>query len=164
MSRGPPPTPTAILEMRGSKMGKYRARKEPKGDGNPPSCPRRLTKEERAVWKKLIPQLVKLGVVEEIDGSQLSRYCEMSVRWNTLTEWVKKNGEVYVVKGADGRPRYSAQWPQVTILRSLSEQLRRIEAEFGMSPAGRARLAVESQSTKEDAFESFQAKKLRIAE
>ena len=67
-------------------------------------------------------------------------------------EFLAKNGETYMLKDADGKPRYVMQWPQVSIAHKLATLLLRIEQEFGMTPASRPNLHVEPSLDDDDLF------------
>jgi transposase len=75
-TRGPPPTPTNILAMRGSWRSK-RNPHEPHPEPGRPRCPRWLDKQAKAAWKQLAPQLDRMGVLAKVDGNALARYCQL---------------------------------------------------------------------------------------
>jgi len=141
MSRGPAPTPTAILASRGSRRAAAR-KDEPAPDATVPAPPKWLTRQERTTWRTVAKRLLAMRVLDSIDGFALSRYCRLWTRWSEAADWIKKNGEVYIPSDANGSPGKPAAWPQVAIVQRLEEQMRRLEAEFGMTPAGRARVKV----------------------
>ncbi len=46
----------------------------------------------------------------------------------------------YPLKDEEGKIKYVAPWPQVSIANKLAQQLTRLEQEFGLTPSARARL------------------------
>lgn len=146
-SRGPAPTPTAKLRLSGSWRAKTRTN-EPEPDRARPTCPAWLRPEAKACWKRIVPQLEAMGVLGRIDRNALARYCELWARWRECAEFVQKHGETYPMKSKDGRVIGLASFPQAKAMQSLSETLRKLEAEFGMTPAGRARLAIDMAEAK----------------
>ena len=61
--RGPPPTPTPMLKLRGS----WRAdvnRAEPQPEMGKPKCPDWIDVYAKAAWKQLVPQLEQMGVLK----------------------------------------------------------------------------------------------------
>ena len=145
--RGPTPTPTEILKRRGSREVAKRDR-EPRPEKGAPRCPAWLDKEAKAVWRQLVPQLEAIGVLTKIDGNALARYCRLFVRWKQCDAFVRKYGETYTTgyhkdeKTGVSKPTSFQQFPEVGIINKLGPQLLKIEQEFGLTPAARARIQV----------------------
>ncbi len=141
--RGPKPTPTAVLKLRGSTLvTKAREAREVKGPAGKPSCPKWLDAEAKAAWKHVVPLLVGMGVLTKIDGNALARYCRLWSRWRRAEAFLEEKGEMYTLRDDDGNVKCFQQWPQVAIANRLAQQLTRLEGEFGMTPSARARLQV----------------------
>ena len=149
-SRGPAPTPLAILQARGSKCD--RAADNPPSLPGRPGMPKRLTPNAKRVWKRLIPMLERMGVLNQIDGFQLERYCTVFARWREAEDFIAKNGSTYTVKGDTAcyvgevngvRVVGFMEYPQVKRAAQLDETLRKIEAQFGMTPSARARISAD---------------------
>jgi P27 family predicted phage terminase small subunit len=141
--RGPAPTPTEILKLRGSPLAKKRAKQgESKGPSGRPRCPNWLDAEAKAMWRRLVPQLELMGVLTRIDGNALARYCRLWSRWRKAEEFIDQHGEMYPLKDEKGQTKYFQQWPQVAIANKLAQQLTRLEQEFGMTPSSRTRIQV----------------------
>ncbi len=105
--RGPPPTPTESLKLRGSTLvTKRRQRKEAKGPSGIPVCPDWLDGDGKAMWKTLVPQLEGMGVLTEIDRNALSRYCRLWSRWRSAESFIDKHGEMYPLKDDSGKVKY----------------------------------------------------------
>lgn len=145
---GPPPTPTDILKLHGSDLpdrkGARGRKQEPKPEKKAPPCPRRLPKEGKAVWKRAVEQLRAMNVLTVADGNTLERYCRMYVEEWELSEFVKKHGISYPLKDGEGKVKCFQQFPQVAQMNRVRGELLKIEVQFGLTPAGRARLEVES--------------------
>ena len=149
--RGPAPTPSAILQLRGS----WRAdanKADPKPKAGRPTCPAWLDKYAKAAWKQLVPQLDDMGVLTKIDGQALTLLCQTWGKWRRAEEMIQKHGEVYPIKTDAGEVKYLQQSPYVSIARSASDQLARMFREFGMTPSARTRIEVpeRKQDTDED--------------
>jgi len=139
--RGPSPTPTPILKLRGSKrVTKTRERHEVSGPTGTPDCPEWLDDDARKAWEELVPLLEGMGVLTRIDGNALARYCRLWARWRKAEAFIQEKGEMYPLRGDDGKVKCFQQWPQVAIAHKLAQQLTRLEQEFGMTPSARARL------------------------
>ena len=140
--RGPKPTPTAQLRMRGS----WRAdlnRAEPQPESGRPECPDWLGDGARQAWDQLIPQLEAMRVLTKIDGNALARYCELWVEWQQALAFVRKHGTTFPIKDGNGKLKSLGQFPQVALVSKLSLTLSRLESEFGMTPSARSRINVE---------------------
>lgn len=138
--RGPAPTPTAILKIRGSRRGKERDGKEVKGPVGKPPCPEWLDKDAKRAWRRLIPMLEQMNVLTRIDGNALARYCQLWSRWIRAEQFIQKHGDTYPLRDEKGRVRCLQQFPQVSIANKLAIQLTRLEQEFGLTPSARSRI------------------------
>ena len=81
--RGPLPKPTAIRELEGD-AGKqlHKRRHEPKPrpvTGVQP--PRWLGVIARTEWRRIVPELERLGLLTVIDLGTLEIYCDLYERW-----------------------------------------------------------------------------------
>jgi P27 family predicted phage terminase small subunit len=139
--RGPAPTPTPILQLRGSTLATQRRQNaEVQGPAGLPEPPDWLDAVARSAWDHVVPLLVSMGVLTRIDGNALARYCRLWSRWKNAEAFIDKHGMVYPLKGEDGKVKCLQQFPQVAIASKLSQQLTRLEQEFGMTPSARARI------------------------
>ncbi len=154
--RGPPPTPTALLELRNSSLvTKRRQQTEAKGRPGRPRCPNWLDKIAKAAWRQLVPQLEAMGVLTLIDANALARYCRLWSRWRQAEAFLDQKGPVYPLKDERGKIKCVMPWPQVAIASKLAQQLTRLEQEFGMTPAARTRIQVSVGDAGDDEFEAF---------
>lgn len=139
--RGPKPTPTAVLKLRGSTLvSKRREATEVAGPAGTPDCPDWLDDDAKSAWDQVVPLLEGMGVLTRIDGNALARYCRTWSRWRKAEAFIQEKGEMYPLRDDDGKVKYFQQWPQVAIANKLAIQLTRLEQEFGMTPSARARL------------------------
>ena len=141
--RGPAPTPTAILKLRGSRRAEGRG-SEVAGPSGTPTCPDWLDDEAKAAWRHLVPMLKRMGVLTRIDRNALTRYCSEWSRWRKMEAFIAEHGPVYTLKDEAGKIRCVQQFPQVSIANKLAINLTRLEQEFGMTPAARTRIHINS--------------------
>jgi len=158
--RGPAPTPTATLKLRGSTLvTKRREISEARGPAGRPDQPDWLDDDAKAMWDQLIPQLEGMGILSRIDGNALARYCRLWSRWRKAEAFIDQRGEMYPLKDDGGQVKCFQQWPQVSIAGKLAQQLTRLEQEFGMTPSARSRIQVARQMEEQASGKSrfFQA-------
>ena len=158
--RGPPPTPTKILALRGSWLAKTRPN-EPVVPVEKPSMPDFLGDEAKGIWRKVTTQLYRAGLLAKVDGWMLARYCVLWVEWQHAGSWLTEYGQAAIKVTAEGRPLAADLWPQARLLMALSAELRRIEQHFGMSPSARAALGSPAPKASNDADQDAKAKFFR---
>jgi P27 family predicted phage terminase small subunit len=144
-TRGPKPTPTAILKARGS----WRANRpgEPQPERKAPACPSYLSKPEKAVWKQMVRELTAIGVLTVLDRNPLARYCVVFVRWRTACDFLAKYGTTQPIKDGNGKVKCFQSFPQVAQVNQWEAALHKLEQEFGIGPASRARIVVPERAT-----------------
>ena len=127
--RGPPRTPSRILEARGSALV-GRNDREPVGELSAPPIPKGLTTEARAIWREVVPRLEGMQILCLSDASALETSCE------TFALWRKARDEVHAAPlvNEDGLGRS----PQLISFLSIQESLLRIEKQFGLTPSARS--------------------------
>ena len=128
---GPPPTPTKVLESRGSWRAKVRAG-EPTLPVERPSCPAFLKGEARKEWTRAVGQLLRMRVVTKADRALLAAYCEA---WGEfLQATAELEGQGYTFTTDKG---YVGPSPWVAIKNKAVERLTKLADRFGFSPAAR---------------------------
>lgn len=149
--RGPPKTPSTVLQLRGSPRGN-RATSEPKPDTKTkPKAPAWLRADARAVYQALSRQLHGMGVLGLTDQVALARYATVLVRWIEAETFLEKHGQTWLKRGrSPGKDKLGRRkpgpiletriYPQVRIAKSLSEELTKLEDRLGLSPSARANL------------------------
>ena len=142
--RGPPPTPTDILQARGSRLPAGRTQ-EPKPKGPIGTPPKRLSKDGKGVWRQAVKDLEEMHVGRRPDRHALERYCRGVVRSWGLAAFIDRHGHTYPIKNAEGAVVGFKEFKEVKILAELEANLLRLEQEFGLTPASRARLHVETE-------------------
>lgn len=146
--RGPAPTPTRILQLRGSWRG-HANPAEPRPPVEVPKAPAWIPAEARSAFDLLAAQLAEMGVLGAVDAGALARYCVLWLRWRKAEEFLAVHGDTYVVRGrpaADGKPGVPVgfkTYPQAQHALVLAHELLRLEREFGLTPSARARLVLE---------------------
>ena len=105
-----------------------------------PSKPKRLKGAAAAHWRWVCDRLEIIGVLAKTDVQAIARYCEALTEYDVATEEMAKFGHLRVV---DGELKLT---PCVRVTNALRIELRRMEQEFGLTPASRASLHVQPQA------------------
>jgi P27 family predicted phage terminase small subunit len=130
--------------------------KRPLKDGPKPrrenvSCPSWLDADAREEWKRLAPELERMGLLTLLDRAAFSIYCVSFAHWLQCQETLSKEGTHYVA--GNGRVK---ERPEVQMARRYGKLAMDIAAEFGMTPNSRARFNFPEPPTAEDlAFEAL---------
>ena len=149
--RGPAPRPSKVLKLIGS--GLPGTRTELPASGKRPPCPSWLSREGKAEWKRIVPKLEALGIIDQVDRAALSAYCET---WNQFYQAVKtlrKEGETFKTPAG-----YIQQHPAVSILNAARQALIKFASQFGLTPSGRVGLA-QKETENLDPLTEFTRKK-----
>jgi hypothetical protein len=113
--QGPVPTPTKVLEARGSWRATANAQ-EPRPKPGKPPCPRGFGDAEKSAWRAVCKVLADMDVLTTADALALEQ-------WRACEEFVAKNGISYPLKAVWIRPFRSAVTAsrRARILGALSE-------------------------------------------
>lgn len=141
--RGNPPVPTAILKLRGSQRAAKRT-KEPQPKVEGATCPEWLSAEAKTEWRRIVPELRRLGLLTLVDRTALAAYCQAHAELRLATETVDKEGRVIeepiVDKEGDVVGHKLKPHPAVKMQRDAMQRIKQFIAEFGLSPSARARV------------------------
>jgi P27 family predicted phage terminase small subunit len=124
---GPPPTPARLKLLRGN-PGKRPIRPElqPEQPPTPPEPPDFLTGYAVGEWRRIAPELHRLGLLTVLDLT-LAAYCTAYARWRTTEE---------LLAGMDPDPRPKVL---IRIATQAARDMARCGREFGMSPSDEGR-------------------------
>ena len=156
--RGPAKTPTKILALRNSNRGKYRNPDEPDPESHVPEPPLPLKGEALRIWNYITEVIGDMGVLTVADGLTLARYCKIWVKWDDCEAEVEKNGSTYTVTTKVGGEMIRVR-PAAQQASRLSDQLLRIEQEYGLTAASRASVKATRKRSGKDKGRFFGGKK-----
>lgn len=137
--RGRKPKPTQLKRLEGN-PGKRRLNGYeplPPVPDLVPYAPRFLNEAARDEWNRMINILLGMGLYTQVDHAALAMYCQAWGRWIVAERKLAEEGEI--ITGAEGG---KSQNPWRYEANKAQEQIRRMLAEFGLTPASRARLSV----------------------
>jgi P27 family predicted phage terminase small subunit len=151
---GRPAVPTQLKILRGN-PGK---RKIKAGEPAPPQSgvemPEYLGPVARARWAVMLPILQGVRVMTRADVEALARYCDTYEWWLATRAKLRADGDTYPILNDAGDIKYIAQRPEVAIAHKLAAQLHALEADFGLTPSSRTKLATQVE-VKKDELEDF---------
>jgi P27 family predicted phage terminase small subunit len=144
MSNPPVPIPLRILRGNPGKRA-FRRGLEPERPAEPPEPPPFLVGYAADEWWRVAPGLHQLGLLSVLDVGPLSAYCQAYSHWRTASETLAAMAErdgathgLMVKRASDGNPMRN---PLVKIAADAASDMVRYAAEFGFSPAARARIS-----------------------
>jgi P27 family predicted phage terminase small subunit len=113
-----------------------------------PFCPEPVTEDRDALaaWQRLVPELIKAGLVTPIFEGMLAAYCMVFARWVEAERELRKTAKL--VKSPSG---YPLQNPWLAIANRAIEQMRQLGSDLGLSAAALTRI---SRSAQLDLFEA----------
>ena len=110
--RGRPPKPTALKVLSGTFRKDRQNRREPKPTATLPGCPKFLDAMAKAEWRRITPELARLGLLTLIDRASLAAYCQMWSRWQQAEAILQRDGLTFATPNGFLQKR-----PEVTIAR-----------------------------------------------
>jgi P27 family predicted phage terminase small subunit len=132
--RGPPPTPTAVLEARGSWRAKIN-KSEMKPRSGAPKPPADLKGEALEEWKRIVKELAPTRVLTKADRSALLMYVQSWANMQEAAAKIAADGVVIALPNG-----YPQQNPYVAVFNAANRQCLRLLQEFGLTPSARARI------------------------
>lgn len=142
-ARGPAPTPTTMLRLRGSWRAGSRSG-EPEPTIEAPSCPEWLSKEAKAEWRRVVPELLLRRTLSKADRAMLAGYCQA---WGEFADAAK------AVEAKKKHEGHIIDHPRVAMARAF-ERLIKAADRFGLSPAAKARVRGEAGEEKPEGGKS----------
>lgn len=149
--RGPAPQPQKLKLLRGNpgKRPLKKQRPAPTPDSKV-SCPEWLSPAAKTEWRRVAPQLARIGLLTGLDRAVLAGYCDSYATWVECTRFVQEHGEHYIAPNGQLR-----RWPQAERAKQAAQAMRAFASEFGLTPNSRLRLNVAEQEVGDDPFEEF---------
>ncbi len=129
--------PTAIKILEGNPGKRPLGKGEIKPDSGLPDMPNNLSKVARQEWKRLAPELDKLGLITRIDMTAFVCYCESYSTFVAARNAIKIDGMTVKVNGLLKKN------PAVSIMNDASRLMRQYLTEFGLTPASRPRVSAQ---------------------
>ena len=140
--RGPLPQPDNVRRLRGNPGGRKTAPR-PQPVRAIPAVPGWLDREAKAEWKRITPELNRLGLLSRLDRGVLALYCDA---WS---KWVSARGSIdaLIVQGTKGDRKHPA-WQ---IYRDAASMVASLAKELGTSPNARLRMELPEADSGDEA-------------
>lgn len=150
--RGPPPQPTKLKLLKGNPGKRKLNEAEPEPEVKAPSCPEWLTKAAKEEWDRVMPELLKLGLMSELDRAALAGYCQSYANWRQAQSRIRRFGMTFTTEKG-----YEGVRPEVAIAQRERHLMRQFAMEFGFTPSARSRVSttIAPGATKRDTEDRF---------
>lgn len=140
--KGPPPTPTKLRVLRGNPGKRSLPKNEPQPEVATPDPPTWLDGEGLVEWRRITPELEKLGLLSRIDLAALVLYCQA---WGELAEASLPSGLDDFDDETDPFAKADALAKVAAVRRKAREQVAKFIPFFGLSPADRTKVHAKPQ-------------------
>jgi P27 family predicted phage terminase small subunit len=145
--RKPKPTNLHVLNGNPSKIDlETRQQNEPQFEKISPDCPDWLDDFAKEEWKRLAPELERLGLLAQVDMAAFAAYCSNYSTWRQADEIIKESGLVVKTFTTDNDGNVLLETikkhPAVAIRSDAFEKMKAFLIEFGFTPASRSRVHI----------------------
>lgn len=165
--RGPKPKPTRAKELAGNPGKRPLNDREPRPERGAPTCPGWLSKEARAEWRRVCPELDRLGLLcRKVDRAALAAYCQAYAELEYATALLNTEGRI-VKEPITSTSRVTGETsvvgqrlkahPAVKLQRDAFARVKSFLSEFGLTPASRVNLRTPDAPIQDDPFEKLLA-------
>lgn len=132
---------TQTLKLHGTFRKDRHSTAAPEPPVTAPEPPKWLTGAALAEWKRIVPLLIKENCVTAWDRAALTAYCEEWKLYSNVTQKIR------ILKGltVTGSKKQKAEHPLLRVREKCFRRLLQVCAEFGLTPASRARLNIQPE-------------------
>jgi len=148
--RGPIPKTDEQEILEGNPSKRPLKGKSPQPDKGIPTCPSWLSDEAKQEWTRVTPELLRLGLLTELDQNILAGYCISYALWQRTQICIFKQGALYVTAKGKLQPR-----PEIAIAKTAAEMMNAFAAELGLTPTSRARMRLSTPNEEIDPMEAL---------
>jgi P27 family predicted phage terminase small subunit len=153
MQPGPPPTPTHLKLLRGNPGKRALPINEPMPLIPPaaPEPPAFVTGYAAEEWRRVAPELHRLGLLTKVDTTMLAAYCMAYARWHTAEEVLARMADrdehtrALLITATDGTAKRN---PLAKVAADATKDMLAFASQFGMTPASRTRIATNPDGPK----------------
>lgn len=140
--KGRKPKPPELKLLEGNRGHRPIPQKAEPTPSHPPT-PRWLSKDAKKEWRKVVPELYKIGLLKIIDLRGMEAYCACYAKWREVCEKTK----IGVMTAASG---YHYPNPLINVELKYAKEMRGWMVELGLTPASRSRILYEEPESKDE--------------
>lgn len=133
-TRGPVPQPDNVRSLRGNPGG-HHAPARVKARPSAPNAPDWLDREAKAEWRRVVPELDRIGVLSTIDRAALSAYCSAWSKFVQAEKLLQSDDLVAERRSGNG----PAKHPGWQIWREAATTVAMLAKELFITPNSRLR-------------------------
>jgi P27 family predicted phage terminase small subunit len=148
--RGPIPKSDEQEILEGNPSKRPLRGKSPEPETGAPACPEWLSTEAKQEWKRVTPELSRLGLLTKLDRNILAGYCISFAMWQKTQIFLSIKGPVYMTAKGKLQPR-----PEITIAKVAGEMMNNFASELGLTPSSRARMRLPKSNEELDPMETL---------
>lgn len=100
-------------------------------------------------WRRLVKELKELGLLTNVDTTALAVYCDAYSKYVEATEALKREGVTIEYTNKAGHTN-TLENPNVNVAKKYYKIMKDMMAEFGLTPAARAKLAIPKDDKEEE--------------
>ena len=141
---GRKPDPTALKLLKGARKDRINPN-EPKPMARAPAKPDWLTKAAAEEWDRLVPELVRIGVIKSTDGQACVALCWLWGEFVRLVKFLNRRGFTHLTPNKHRQPK-----PELGMARETLKLLKSMWPEFGLTPSSRQNIVVDGEHTTSD--------------
>lgn len=149
--QGRKPTPNTVKSLRGNpgKRPLKRTETVAKKMSKPLKMPKDLPDSAQKEWRRVVPTLFKLGIVNHLDQMALADYCLCVHRLEQCEQEVTDKGVLI-----QSRDRGMVKNPALQLAREYRTSIQKWADQFGLTPSSRGRMNLPVEE-EHDEFEEF---------
>ena len=141
--RGPKPKSKQVLEMRGN-YNHHSDKEKPATRVGCPNIPKFLDPIAKQIWRRLAPQLEKIGTIAMVDQFTFANYCQAYSRLLEIEKYLNEHGQLEEVEIPfseglfGGMTTETRVRPQANLAIKLRDQVQKLQKDFGLSAKDRS--------------------------
>lgn len=148
-ARGPAAKPPELKVLEGNRGGRpIDLTSMFRPEVGAPPMPRDMSRDGKKAWKRLVPELLRYNLLSKVDADSLEDLCETIGLIKVLRRSINASQERLISQNEDPAGAVEAKTPKGMRIQSPTyqalnrerEKLRSWLAEFGLTPAQRARV------------------------
>ena len=150
--RGPTAKPTALKVLAGNPNHEALPENEPQPKSDAVACPAWLAIDAKKEWKRLAPEMMRLGILTNADVTAFAAYCTAYANWKQAQIYINEYGPT--VETPNG---YMQPSPYVAIAKNALNDMKIFCQEVGLTPSSRARITGGLAASKDEEVDPMEA-------